>query len=457
MNDGTRLKLKELIRLRAAARGLELGARRRTLSAQAGGYLSAYRGRGLEFDEVRVYQASDDARTIDWRVTARRGNLHTKLFREERERPVLLLVDLNAGMFFGSRRQFKSVLAGRIAALLGWAAIRSGDRVGGIVVGPQGHRQYRPAPREGGFMPLLDAMVRLQPNAPAAVVPGRLDRHLARMAQLARPGSLVVILSDFGELGYGAEKHVTALARQNDVIAAFLFDPLEASPPPSNLYRVGVDARRLTLDTGNRLVAQRWLSQFQGRREHVRSMFMRQSCSLHGGSHHGSASARPPARIESQVGSRMMGDPLAALRPLHAPPPISWWPPAPGWWFLLLIAVVVAGVALWWRKRTAPRRAALRELKALQLSTDSPGRKAEVLNRLLKRYVRFCWPRSEAASLVGESWLVFLDSHGGNGQFLHGPGKALLSLPYGGKPGSVDELVQLTRRWIKRNGPGKKN
>ncbi len=131
MNDGIQLEVQELIRLRAAARGLELGARRRALSAQAGGYLSAYRGRGLEFDEVRAYQDSDDARSIDWRVTARRGTPHTKLFREERERPVLLLPDLHPGMYFGSRRQFKSVLAGRLAALLGWAAVRAGDRVGG--------------------------------------------------------------------------------------------------------------------------------------------------------------------------------------------------------------------------------------------------------------------------------------------------------------------------------------
>ena len=125
MNEGTTLTLNQLIRLRASARGLELGARRRTLSAQAGGYLSVYHGRGMEFDEVRTYQVGDDARTIDWRVTARRGRPHTKLFREERERPVMLLVDLHPGMYFGSRVQYKSVLAGRLSALMGWAAVRA--------------------------------------------------------------------------------------------------------------------------------------------------------------------------------------------------------------------------------------------------------------------------------------------------------------------------------------------
>ncbi len=275
MSDGASLKLDELIRLRAAARGVELGARRRTLSAQAGGYLSAYRGRGMEFDEVRAYQATDDARTIDWRVTARRGRPHTKLFREERERPVLLLVDLHPGMYFGSRRQFKSVLAGRLAALLGWAAVRSGDRLGGLVSAAAGHREIHPGPREEGLLLLLRAMVRLQPMAPGALIPGRLDRSLARTVHLALPGSLVVILSDFRELGGGADKHLGALVRHNDVIAGFLYDPLEVAPPPAGRYRLGTEGQRLILDTGRAAVAEHWAAQFHDHRESVRGLCLR--------------------------------------------------------------------------------------------------------------------------------------------------------------------------------------
>ncbi len=269
------LELDELIHLRAAARGLELGARRRALSAQAGGYLSAYRGRGMEFDEVRTYQPGDDARTIDWRVTARRGRPHTKLFREERERPVLLLVDLHPGMYFGSRRQFKSTLAGRLAALLGWAAVRSGDRVGGLVSAAQEHREIHPAAREAGLLLLFHAMVKMQPVAPAKPVPGRLDLALARMARLALPGSLVVILSDFRELGKAADRHLGAMARHNDIIAGFLYDPIEASPPPAGSYRLGNDALRLTLDTGRAAVAEHWVEQFREHRDSLRRLCRR--------------------------------------------------------------------------------------------------------------------------------------------------------------------------------------
>jgi uncharacterized protein (DUF58 family) len=275
VSDGTRLELEELIRLRAAARGLELGARRQALSVQSGGYLSAYRGRGLEFDEVRAYQEFDDARTIDWRVTARRGRPHTKLFREERERPVLLLADLHPGMHFGSRRQFKSVLAGQLAALLGWAAIRAGNRVGGLVHGVEGHREIQPAPREKGLLPLLRTMVRLQPLMPGPLVPGRTDPALARLARLVHPGSLVFLLSDFRELGEEADKHLGALARHNDVIAGFLYDPLEASPPPAGRYRMGSGTRRLVMDTGQSQVMEQWSSQFEQHRESVRSLCRR--------------------------------------------------------------------------------------------------------------------------------------------------------------------------------------
>jgi uncharacterized protein (DUF58 family) len=275
VSDGTRLELDELIRLRAAARGLELGARRKALSSQAGGYLSAYRGRGLEFDEVRAYQDTDDARSIDWRVTARRGRPHTKLFREERERPVLLLADLHPGMYFGSRRQFKSVLAGRLAALLGWAAVRAGDRVGGVVSSAQGHREIHPAPRERGLLPLLRAMAELQPTAPGELVPGRLDLALARLARLAHPGSLVVIFSDFRELGETAERHLTHLAQHNDLIAGFLYDPLEGEAPPAGRYRLGSAGSTLTLDTGQSTVAEHWVEQFHDHREVVRDLCKR--------------------------------------------------------------------------------------------------------------------------------------------------------------------------------------
>lgn len=272
MSEGITLELDPLIRLRAAARQLELGSRRRVLSAQAGGYRSVYHGRGMEFDEVRAYQPGDDARTIDWRVTARRGRPHTKLFREERERPVTFLIDFHPGMYFGSRVQYKSVLAGRLCALLGWAAIRAGDRVGGLVHAAQQHREISPAVRKAGLLSLLRTIVQLQPSCPGSLTRGRMDRALARMSRMTLPGSLIIILSDFRETGADAEKYLSAMAQHNDVIAAFLYDPLEATPPPAGLYRVGVNQQRLSLDTSQRPVIEQWQAQFQVHRESIRDL-----------------------------------------------------------------------------------------------------------------------------------------------------------------------------------------
>ncbi len=150
-----------------------------------------------------------------------------------------------------------------------------------------------------------------------------------------------------------------------------------------------------------------------------------------------------------------MSDPLDALRPLHAPPPVSWWPPALGWWVLALI--MIAFLVLLYRhwRRMAPRRAALRELKVLEKQINSEPKIVAILNRLLKRYALVCWPSSAVAALTGDQWLVFLDAHGGNGQFRQGCGRLLATSPYRDEPLQHDELVSLARRWIKKNKPRK--
>jgi uncharacterized protein (DUF58 family) len=268
----------ELIGLRGPARGLELGARRLALSVQAGGYRSVYRGRGLEFDEVRVYQPGDEVRDIDWRVTARRGGRpHTRLYREERDRPVLLLADLGPGMLFGSRR-LKSAQALHAAALLAWAAEHAGDRIGGVISSGAGHRVRPALPRRDAVLAWLNALVELQPRTPEAPVPGLLETGLARLVHMAHPGSLIPVLSDFQGLDGAGERSLGRLSRHNDLLLVWVFDPLEATPPPAGRWRLGVPGRLREVDSA--ALAGPWRARFAQQQERLERLARRLGCPL---------------------------------------------------------------------------------------------------------------------------------------------------------------------------------
>lgn len=241
--------LEELVALRGAAHGLSLRARRPVLAHLQGPHHSGLRGRGLEFEEVRPYAPGDDARHIDWRVTARRGRPHTKLYREERERPVWLLADLHPGLYFGSRRQLKSALLLRAAALLGWVAALGGDRVGALITRTgEAPRIFPPRGREAGVLPVLDALVEAQPRAPGKSVAGGLGAGLASLRPLLQPGSLVLVLSDFGDLDAGAETALAGASLHNDCRLLWITDPLESAGLPDGGFRVGLPGKLWWLD-----------------------------------------------------------------------------------------------------------------------------------------------------------------------------------------------------------------
>jgi uncharacterized protein (DUF58 family) len=256
--------LAELLALRAAAargslRGLASGR-----AAPQGARPSSARGRGLEFEEVRAYVAGDDLRRIHWRVTARRGRPHTKLFREERERAVWLLVELDAGMYFGSRGQLKSALAVRAAALLAWAAVAGGDRVGAVIVDSAGGLGcLPPRAREAGVLPVLRELVARQPRAPAVPVAGQSAAALRQLAAVARPGSLVLALSDFAGLDAAAEARWLALAERHDCRLFPISDRLEREGLPDGRYRGGLPGRLHTLDGA--ALRSRWVGAWEAR------------------------------------------------------------------------------------------------------------------------------------------------------------------------------------------------
>jgi uncharacterized protein (DUF58 family) len=240
--------LADLLALRGASRSLQLRARGAARALLLGSHRGAHRGRGLEFEEVRPYAAGDDVRSIDWRVTARRGRVHTKLFREERERPVWLVVDLQPGMFFGSRMQMKSGAAVRAAALLAWTAIAGNDRVGAVIRNGAVTRCLAPRTREAGVLPILTELLALQPRQPAMPVANNLREALGQLRPLVHPGSLVLTISDFSEDSSTDRSLWSAIAAHAECRLFWVTDRLEREGLPDGRFRAGLPRRLLALD-----------------------------------------------------------------------------------------------------------------------------------------------------------------------------------------------------------------
>ncbi|MDJ0750424.1 MAG: DUF58 domain-containing protein [Woeseiaceae bacterium] len=240
-----------LIRLSGPARAIALDVLR-VNSLQTGAYVSRFRGRGMEFDESRPYQPGDDPRSIDWRVTARSSTAYTKLFREERERPVFVAVDLRANMHFATRGCFKSVNASRAAALLAWAAHHRGDRLGGLIFGDTSHRELKPRLGRRSALRFVHELAEHRDWTRQDVEPAGLDPLLQAMSSLrrvARPGSLVVVISDFVGFDRAAQAYLSSVARHSEVLAVFINDPIERELPPPGRYRLVSDDDELSIDT----------------------------------------------------------------------------------------------------------------------------------------------------------------------------------------------------------------
>lgn len=275
---GAYTQLNDLIALRFPARQLHLGRRRRALSQLAGPNKSNYRGRGIDFEEVRSYQPGDDIRTIDWRVTARTGSAHTKMFREERERPVLMVVDQRSSMFFGSSHCFKSVLAGHLAGLLAWSALQGGDRVGGLVFNDAGNQEIRPRRSRKTVLALLSQIAAFNSALPLSSS-GSDDSFatmLAHLRRIARPGSSVFLVTDFrGASDKHAQEHLFELAKHTELTAIACNDPLESDLPRAGTYAVTDGTQRSELHTADRHLRQRYHDQLREQREVLRSDLLR--------------------------------------------------------------------------------------------------------------------------------------------------------------------------------------
>jgi uncharacterized protein (DUF58 family) len=246
--------LKRLAMLEHKARGFSFLPRQPVTSLLAGGHASKLRGRGLDFLEIRKYLPGDDPRTIDWKVTARTRTPHSRVFTEERERPVLLLIDQRIGMFFGSVMMMKSVAAAEAAALAAWRTLAVKDRVGAIVFTDSEVTEIRPQRTRAGVMRLLRTIEvqnrALRVDSPTKPNPAMLNEVLRRASRLATHDFLVVLISDAAGASGDTEQLLTTIARHNDVLISLVFDPIETDLPAAGRLVVSDGERQMEVDSG---------------------------------------------------------------------------------------------------------------------------------------------------------------------------------------------------------------
>ncbi len=261
-----------LVRLRALSGFLPLHRQRKILNDLSGSHTSAVRGRGLDYAEVRAYQPGDDIRAMDWRVTARTGDAHIKVFKEERERPVIIVCDLRSGMHFGTRHAFKSVLAADLAALLAWAASNHGDRVGALLFNDEDETDLRPKTGRKQVLQIINALAEAKPQPYRT---GRMQQMCRHLRRVVRPGSAVYFISDFAGFDDECERQLFDLTRHSDLIALQVSDPLEASLPPPGVYQFAWQDKKHLVNAADRRLRQQYEDAWQQRRNDLSAHMLR--------------------------------------------------------------------------------------------------------------------------------------------------------------------------------------
>jgi len=280
---GVYVDLDDLIRIQFSSRDFSFKPQQPVSSVLSGRYGSRLRGRGLDFSELRRYLPGDDIRTMDWKVTARTRSPHVRVYTEEKDRAVLLLVDQRQNMFFGTRDRLKSVTAAELAALGAWRALAVGDRVGAVVFNDTDVVEFRPRRSRQTVMQILGEVVR-QNHALAAdrtveSNPGQLNRVLERARILAPHDVLVITISDGFGTDATTERLSAGLVEHNDLLALLVHDPLRLDPRGPRMT-VSDGSLQIDLDLSDRKVSDAIAEDYRNDQEQMAHFLRRLSAPL---------------------------------------------------------------------------------------------------------------------------------------------------------------------------------
>ena len=262
-----------LLKIRQRAKGFSYLPKKALANLLSGRKRASIRGRGLDFEELRNYRPGDDVRSIDWKVSNRSGRPHVRVYSEEKDRPVVALIDQRQSMFFGSIDKMKSVVGCELAALMGWRTLAVGDRFGAVLFNDQRCEEFRPSRSERSIMALLSRLVSMNRQLGAAPITspstGQLLAALKQAGRLLHRDGLLIVVSDLADWDDAALAVVRSLSQKNDVLVLHLFDPLEQQPVTAQtlVFSDGVD--QLQVDGSRRELSERYQREYRERFESI--------------------------------------------------------------------------------------------------------------------------------------------------------------------------------------------
>jgi uncharacterized protein (DUF58 family) len=278
-NEDVYTNLHALVRLRFAAHGFSYLPKQPLRSLLSGRKRSRLRGRGLDFDELRHYRPGDDIRNMDWRVTNRTGKPHVRVYTEERDRPVMVVVDQRLPMFFGSEQKMKSVVAAEVAALTAWRVLSVGDRIGSILFNDTRTVEIRPTRNERRVTSWLGDLATMNNElsvlAPQGSNSNALFEALLLLERSVSHDYLVILISDFYGWNTSTLGTIRRISQHNDVICALVYDPLERDISRADQLVVSDGKLQLEVDPQRQGLGEKFEASFESSIAHVQDELKR--------------------------------------------------------------------------------------------------------------------------------------------------------------------------------------
>ena len=279
------VSLNHLVRLEHRAQGLSFLPHQARRSVLAGKHSSRMRGRGLDFEEIRAYVPGDDLRTVDWKVTLRTGRPQVRAYTEERDHPMLMIVDQSMSMYFGSIRAMKSVIAAELAALMAWSVVNASDRIGAIVFDDTNITSMRPQRSRNHVHAILGAIAKanatLQAETDISINPLQLDKALETALALNTHDHMICVISDFAGANERTRQLLRSLTAKNDVVAAMIYDPTALDVKSGGHIVVTGGDLQIEIDMGEHSHMRSSLHEhFQERQEAIHAMLKRSGVPL---------------------------------------------------------------------------------------------------------------------------------------------------------------------------------